>query len=332
MSKKGKYYILLEKSVQAALSAIEIYNKPDFKYREESFTILLVNAWELLLKSKILKDNKNSLKSIYVKDFSKKTKKDQPFKNPPYKTSRSGNIMTIDINKAILKTHLPQRLKDSLEVLIEIRDNAIHFINESKLFEKKVLEIGTASLKNYLNITKDWFEYDLTQYNFYLMPISFYHSFEIDSYSINNEDKQHKNLLDYINKIEKSNPSDEDADYNIALRLETKLVKAKTIEEYFPIKYAPDDPNAISIKHDSEDKFYEKYKWTYYDHLLPKLRERYLDFKCNNDFYKIKAELEKDDNFCGVRLLDPQKKKGSQKKFYDPNIIKEFDKYYKKKN
>lgn len=331
MSKKGKYYILLEKSVQAALSAIEIYNKPDFKYREESFTILLVNAWELLLKSKILKDNKNSLKSIYVKDFSKKTKKDKPFKNPPYKTSRSGNIMTIDINKAILETHLPKRLKDSLEVLIEIRDNAIHFINESKLFEKKVLEIGTASLKNYLNITKDWFEYDLSQYNFYLMPISFYHSFEIDSYSINNEDKQHKNLLDYINKIEKSNPSDEDADYNIALRLETKFVKAKTTEEYFPYKYAPDDPNAISIKQDFEEVFHNKFPWTHDEHLVPFLKKRYSDFSTNPKFNKIKKDIHTNSNLCEFKYLDMKRKKGPKRRYYSSNVIQEFDKHYKKK-
>ncbi|MCI1753546.1 MAG: DUF3644 domain-containing protein [Flavobacteriales bacterium] len=48
---------LMEKSTHAALSAIEIYNKPDFKYREESFSILMVNAWELLLKAKIAMDN-----------------------------------------------------------------------------------------------------------------------------------------------------------------------------------------------------------------------------------------------------------------------------------
>ncbi|BAW80716.1 hypothetical protein TAO_1346 [Candidatus Nitrosoglobus terrae] len=34
------------------LSAIEIYNKPDFKYREEIFSIIAINAWELLLKAK----------------------------------------------------------------------------------------------------------------------------------------------------------------------------------------------------------------------------------------------------------------------------------------
>lgn len=54
MSRKARCQHLLEKSVHAALSAIEIYNKPDFKYREESFYILMVNAWELLLKARIL--------------------------------------------------------------------------------------------------------------------------------------------------------------------------------------------------------------------------------------------------------------------------------------
>ncbi len=52
MSRKARHTYLLDKSVQAAISAIEIYNKPDFKYREESFSILMVNAWELLLKAK----------------------------------------------------------------------------------------------------------------------------------------------------------------------------------------------------------------------------------------------------------------------------------------
>ena len=42
---------LAEKSVQAAIAAIEIYNKPNFSYREEAFALLMSNAWELLLKA-----------------------------------------------------------------------------------------------------------------------------------------------------------------------------------------------------------------------------------------------------------------------------------------
>jgi len=63
---KAIYKQLVDKSIAAALAAIEVYNKPDFRYREESFVILLVNAWELLLKAKILKDSKNRLSSLYV--------------------------------------------------------------------------------------------------------------------------------------------------------------------------------------------------------------------------------------------------------------------------
>ena len=45
------------------ISAIEIYNKPDFKYREETFAILAINSWELLLKEKWLKENNNKVRS-----------------------------------------------------------------------------------------------------------------------------------------------------------------------------------------------------------------------------------------------------------------------------
>lgn len=34
------YRSLLDKSVNSMLSAIEIYNKPNFSYREETFAIL----------------------------------------------------------------------------------------------------------------------------------------------------------------------------------------------------------------------------------------------------------------------------------------------------
>ena len=38
---------LAKKSLNATLSALEIYNKPDSKYREESFCILMINAYEI---------------------------------------------------------------------------------------------------------------------------------------------------------------------------------------------------------------------------------------------------------------------------------------------
>ena len=53
---KSNVESLIEKSIACAVSAIEIYNKPDFKYREETFSILMINSWELVLKAKLIKD------------------------------------------------------------------------------------------------------------------------------------------------------------------------------------------------------------------------------------------------------------------------------------
>ncbi len=331
MSRKARCQHLLEKSVHAALSAIEIYNKPDFKYREESFSILMVNAWELLLKARILQLNNNILKSIYIVDPNKKRKDGKPYKNPKYKTSRSGNFLTIDVTNAMKQLDLPERLQENLGLLIEIRDNAIHFMNESKLFEKKVLEIGTASLKSYVLLVNQWFDYDLSQYNFYLMPISFFHNHEIQSFSINKEDKQHQNLLKFIAEKERDYPSDENQDHNISLILETKWVKSKSVDALTTFKYDPDDPKAISYKVDSEAEFKKKYPWNWTDHLKPRLKSRYKDLKFNPDFWKLKAQIESDKKFSDERPLDWNKPSGTKKRFYSTNILKEFDKHYKKK-
>jgi hypothetical protein len=45
---------LLDQAIAAMIAAIEVYNKPDFKYRDESFAILAINAWELLIKARWL--------------------------------------------------------------------------------------------------------------------------------------------------------------------------------------------------------------------------------------------------------------------------------------
>src|SRR6266568_2009293 len=79
------YENLMNKSLVAALSSIEIYNKPDFRYREELFNILIINAWELLLKAKILMDANDDITSLYVLD-----------RQGEYKKTRNGTPLTIE--------------------------------------------------------------------------------------------------------------------------------------------------------------------------------------------------------------------------------------------
>jgi hypothetical protein len=54
MARLSRSARLLQSAEAALISSIEIYNKPAFAYREETFSILALNAWELMLKSKLL--------------------------------------------------------------------------------------------------------------------------------------------------------------------------------------------------------------------------------------------------------------------------------------
>jgi hypothetical protein len=164
---KAVFKQLVDKSIAAALAAIEVYNKPDFRYREESFVILLVNAWELLLKAKILKDSKNRLSSLYV-HFGKNNRK--------IKRSRTGNPLTIELFGAIQRLTLDPVVSDNLASLVEIRDTAVHFYNDDGV-RYIVYTLGVAALRNYQHLAKEWFKKSLTAYHFYILPIGFSHSF-----------------------------------------------------------------------------------------------------------------------------------------------------------
>ena len=83
---------LLEKSLSAALLAIELYNKPNIEYREESFAILIINAYELLFKAKVVEDT-GKINSIY--EYEKKKLIDNTSSKRDYiKKNRIGEPMT----------------------------------------------------------------------------------------------------------------------------------------------------------------------------------------------------------------------------------------------
>lgn len=46
---------LLDKAKEAFVMAIEIYNKPTIRYRVEGFSFFICNAWELMLKARMIK-------------------------------------------------------------------------------------------------------------------------------------------------------------------------------------------------------------------------------------------------------------------------------------
>ena len=55
---------LVNKSIEAFILGLEIYNKPTIRYRVEGFSFFVVNAWELMLKAEML----NRGLSIFYRD------------------------------------------------------------------------------------------------------------------------------------------------------------------------------------------------------------------------------------------------------------------------
>ena len=331
--------ILLEKSIAACISGIEIYNKPDFKYREETFTILMINAWELALKAKILKDNKNKVQSLYIKEPKRLSDGSKSKKHSIVKKSRSGNPMSIELLRALdvvamTSADITLPFKENIIALCEIRDNAIHFKNDEVDLGKIVLELGTASLKNYLNAVKKWFDKDLSKYNFYLMPLSFFHEFEsVASYSVSKPNVQLDRLIKYLGKkaIEiKSNPDNE---YNLLLKVETKFVKS-SVEDSLIVKTVKnrsdaEHPHLVQEIMLTEEDITKKFPWTHKD-LCDKLKSRYPTFKQDKTFNQLLKQLKLDNGLSYVRHLNPSNSKSAKTNFYSPNCIQSyFDKHYK---
>jgi len=309
------------------LSAIEIYNKPNFSYREETFAILAVNAWELLLKAHLLKCCSYKMEQLYVMEHVlKKDGTKHPTRKKP-KLNRAGNATTIGILEVIKRlddkaVKLNPNLKSSIEALIELRDNAIHFHNEKQI-SKEIQELGFACIKNYMSIIKLWeVDIDLSIYNFYLMPLAYVDS-RIKSESVMTDEVS--KYLSFIKNIVQSSEQN-DEEFTVAISIDINFKKSKSFES-IGMRYDPEGVAITLSEEDIRDNFPLTTK------LLTDLaKKRYSDFKQGQDFHKLMREIKKNTKLCHERKLDPLNPKSSKMLYYSTNIWKELDKNFSKKH
>lgn len=131
---------LLDKSQEAFVMAIEIYNKPSIKYRLEGFSFFICNAWELMLKAHIL--NKFGENVLYYSD----------------KPNR-----TISLENCVQKIFTNEKapLRKNLEKIIELRNTSTHFITEE--YEAVYIPLLQACVFNFVDKMMDFHEIDMTK-------------------------------------------------------------------------------------------------------------------------------------------------------------------------
>lgn len=320
---------LAECAQAAMLSAIEVYNKPNFAYREETFAILALNAWELILKARLLAQNRNSLKCLWVYE-PRKNKAGRTSTKKYVRKNRSGNPFTIGLTKAVTLLDasggaLPEAVKRNLDALTEIRDNAVHYINASPVLAKRVLEIGTACLLNFIEVAKKWFGLDLGGYNLYLFPIGFVQSPQ--SSAVVAAHPEDKKLLEYLASLVQEAQDSPDDGYHVSLGVRLSFLRssagaATTVA-------VTNDPSAPKVQI-AETDVRQQYPWDYSE-LLIRLKQRYTDFKPTAKFHAARKPLLDDQRYAHRRYLDPGNLNSSSKVYYNPNILMQFDPLYTRK-
>lgn len=130
---------LLDKSKEAFIMAIEIYNKPSIRYRVEGFSFFICNAWELMLKARII--NTMGEAEIYYKD------------NPNRTITLENCIKLIFTNE-----HSP--IRKNLLRIVELRNTSTHFVVEE--YEMVYIPLFQACVFNFTEKMLEFHSIDMT--------------------------------------------------------------------------------------------------------------------------------------------------------------------------
>jgi hypothetical protein len=241
------------------------------------------------------------------------------------KLNRAGNPMTIGLFEVIKKiedrgTPISGNLKNSIEALVELRDNAIHFHNEKEI-SKELQELGFACIKNYMSIIKFWnIEIELSNYNFYLMPLAYVDA-KVEASSITTDEVQ--KYIDFVkNKVNATT----DDEFTIAISIDIQFNKSNSFDA-IGVKYSADGIPITISEEDIRAKFPLDTK-----KLTDTAKRRYSDFKQDKRFNTLMKTIKSNDKLCYIRQLDPENPKSNKKPFYSSNIWQELDKKYTKKS
>lgn len=122
------YNLLLDRSEEACIVSIELYNKPTIKYRIEGFVFFICNAWELMLKAQLIKTKGEA--SIHYPD-------------QPTRTINLENCVKI------LLTNENDPVRKNLERIIQLRNSCTHLIIPE--YEQLMVGIFQSCLNNFVD-------------------------------------------------------------------------------------------------------------------------------------------------------------------------------------
>ena len=318
---------MTQKAIEAALSALEIYNKPICGYREESFAILMTNAYETLFKAKLISENNEKINSIYQYE-NKFRKNGKRSKKLTIKRSRLNNPITIglqDCTKRLLQQNkITKNISNNIEILIEVRNNSIHLFSDNELLRQKIYPICAANIKNFVALVDEWFpKNNISRYNFFVTPLNF--SVVPTEKELAKLTDAQKLFSDYIDIM--SSTQDKNDRFDAVTKIEVKFVKSSGDDTVLVRRAKEGKPLNIEF---SEEKIKEIYPYTY-NQIVDKIKEKQPDIKRGKWFNEVMKKLKSKEKCCKNRYLNPDNLKSSCQTFYSNDYIDLFIEEYNKK-
>ena len=320
MSRKMIQKNLINNAIQAYFAAIEIHNKPKIEYRYETTSILIIDAWELLLKAFVRKYVKN--KSIFrPKDKNKPGQEKETLPLKKIIVYCTEYLNSIDKNNYFRATAI------NIQKIEEYRDNSIHFYNEK--IEPIIFSLIAKSSYDFARFLKDYFGKDIIEdERMYILPIGFKLPFDPVAYFSNKYTEMVKseecrefikNTVSCIEKLKEDGIEDSIVvGFNIKVDSIKKISNSDFIVGIDNINGTPvditkrrkivlsNDKSALPV-YMSTDEFYTAYPYNYTT-IRDECKKRFPNFKADAKFIEIMENVKKNKQYADTLGKHPKSK------------------------
>ena len=323
---------LVKNAIAAYFAAVEIHNKPNIPYRYQTVSLLLTNAWELILKAYIKKYDK--ARSIYTSEDQKKT-------------------ITLDYALDVVEQHINKKqpkhftaAQRNLSLLEEYRNCYTHYYSEQ--IDPLIFMIVAKAAINFASFVKEYFGKDIVaDEGLFILPIGFSLPFRVEDF-LSRKAKNYPTTPEansFVNSIIKATTELDEAGISEAVvvgfdllinqvKKDTNRAILATItkdDDAVPFTkktqiVLSNDPNAQRMMID-ESNITVLFPLRHAD-VCTRCRESILGFKQDKKFNEIMRKLKLNKAFCHEWKHNPASPKSTKTHLYAEGIIMEIQRLY----
>lgn len=229
---------LINKSIEAFIMGLEVYNKPTIRYRVEGFSFFIVNAWELLLKAEMLK------RGI-----------------PIYYKKQPDRTVSVEVAVRMIYPDKYTRIRLNLEKIIELRNISTHYITED--YEFKYVPLFQACVINYATELLRFQKIDISERiapNFLTITTK-YEPLTNEQIRLKYSPEVAEKFIQQANDIDILSSTYDSDKFAISIRQNLYITKRKE-EADFKVSIEKDSGNKVAIIKDLKDPA-DTHKYTF---------------------------------------------------------------------